>query len=705
MRLLAAALGFAVSLCAANSYVDPRLCAACHPQEAKAFAKTGMARSFYKPTAEATAPGIFHHQQSDTWYAIERRGDTAFQRRWRIGPDGKPIDLQELSIDYVLGSGFRSRTYLHRTERGALIELPLAWYAENGGGYAMSPGYDRAYSLPHRAVAYECMFCHNAYPRLPPGHDEPGAEALYTGGLPEGIDCQRCHGPGGDHVSAAQAAGSTPAAIRAKIVNPARLTPARQMEICMQCHLETTSQPLPHSIVRYNRGPFSYIPGERLTDFELFFDRAPAARSPNDFEIVSSAYRLRQSQCFLKSAGKLTCLTCHSPHGAQRDYNETCAACHAATARHAESSDCTGCHMPKRRTQDVVHAVMTDHLIRRRPVSGDPLAPLSEQTQARRSDVVPYYAPSPATSEDSLYAAVAQGLPRLTSEIASRKPAQAQFYVELGQAEMAAGGRAKAVAAFEQAVQRKPDSSIVALNLADALTQSGQPQQAAAVLERALQKRPDEPQLWYQLGIAMQDQPATTAFEKAIALDPDFTEAHNLLGAALAAGGDLARGEAELRLAIEIDPDYPDALGNLGHLLAVKHDLPAAAFYLARAVAIKPNDAEIHTNYAVVLAGLNRAADALVQINAAVKADPKSAEAHNFRGVLLEQSGDRGALAEFLEAARLDPGFARAHWNAARLLLAAGNRAEALIHLRAAAEGSDPGVARQAADALRQLGR
>jgi Flp pilus assembly protein TadD len=139
--------------------------------------------------------------------------------------------------------------------------------------------------------------------------------------------------------------------------------------------------------------------------------------------------------------------------------------------------------------------------------------------------------------------------------------------------------------------------------------------------------------------------------------------------------------------------------------MAVKHDLPAAAFYLARAVGIKPNDAEIRTNYSVVLAGLDRRPDALVQINAAVKADPKSAEAHNFRGVLLEQSGDREALAEYLEAARLEPGFTRAHWNSARLLLAAGNRAEALPHLRAAAAGSDPSVARQAADALRQLGR
>ena len=38
----------------------------------------------------------------------------------------------------------------------------------------MNPGHDRDYALPPRAVAYECMFCHNAYPKIPSGHDEPG---------------------------------------------------------------------------------------------------------------------------------------------------------------------------------------------------------------------------------------------------------------------------------------------------------------------------------------------------------------------------------------------------------------------------------------------------------------------------------------------------------------------------------------------------
>ncbi len=157
------------------------------------------------------------------------------------------------------------------------MKLPLGWYPENGGEWAMGPGHDREYSLPPRAIAYECMFCHNSYPRIPRGHDEPGSEPLYTGALPEGIDCQRCHGPGGNHVRAARLKpGASAAQVRNAIVNPARLSGERQMEVCLQCHLETTSQPLPHSIVKYGRGPFSYRPGEALGNFHGLSSIAPA---------------------------------------------------------------------------------------------------------------------------------------------------------------------------------------------------------------------------------------------------------------------------------------------------------------------------------------------------------------------------------------------------------------------------------------------
>ena len=67
----------------------------------------------------------------------------------------------------------------------------------------MSPGFDHPNQLDfHRAIDGECMSCHNGFPpgeKYPVGTDE----AIFPKEIPTGIDCQRCHGPGGSHVQAA----------------------------------------------------------------------------------------------------------------------------------------------------------------------------------------------------------------------------------------------------------------------------------------------------------------------------------------------------------------------------------------------------------------------------------------------------------------------------------------------------------------------
>src|SRR5580698_1281565 len=171
----------------AQAYVNPKLCADCHPAIAKTYRQNGMGRSFAAPKAEFliedfTTKNTYYQAPSDTHYQMLRKGNRIFQRRYQIGFDG-----QETNID---GSGNHMRTYTHRNPDGSLMQLPLAWYAEKGGYWAMNPGFDTAdYPYARRRIGYDCMFCHNAYPQTPAGHDRLGDVPVYGDKLPEGIDC------------------------------------------------------------------------------------------------------------------------------------------------------------------------------------------------------------------------------------------------------------------------------------------------------------------------------------------------------------------------------------------------------------------------------------------------------------------------------------------------------------------------------------
>jgi hypothetical protein len=69
-------------------------------------------------------------------------------------------------------------------------------------------------------------------------------------------------------------------------------------------------------------------------------------------------------------------------------YRAQCRRCHEQAHAGKPDSDCVACHMPKRRAQDAVHVVMTDHRIQRQPPSGDLLAARQEKETLWRGDLV-----------------------------------------------------------------------------------------------------------------------------------------------------------------------------------------------------------------------------------------------------------------------------------------------------------------------------
>jgi predicted CXXCH cytochrome family protein len=569
------------------------------------------------------------------------------------------------------------------------------------------------------------MFCHNGYPDI---RTSGGGDPVFSS-VPEGIDCQRCHGPGEAHVRTAREDAASVEQVRAAIVNPARLTPDRQMEVCMQCHLETTSYSLPHALVRFERGPFSYRPGEPLADFMLHFDQAAGAGSDDRFEIAGAASRLRKSACFQKSAGKLQCTTCHDPHAqlkaadAVAHYAVVCRGCHraeldrmAAAGKHTRSRECVGCHMGPRRTDDVVHVVMTDHWIQRRKPARDLVADVAERERpSYHGDVVLYYPEMAPKSEDELYLAVAQvrdgsnlaaGIPRLSAAIEKFRPERAEYYSQLADALRNSGKFGEAIPYYQEALRRGGDAVSTREKIALCYLSLRQSDKAIEILKMGSDAAPASSR--HMLGIAYvesgQAANALAAFQEAIQRDPEMPEAYNSLGGLWFHLENMEKAEPALREALRLRPNYPEAHENLANVLAAGGHFEEARFHFEEALRYRPNDTPVRYNYAVVLARAQRMTEAQAQLETLLGRDARSAEAHELLGTLLAAQGRFGAAVEhYREALKSRPDFSRAQLHLGEALADSGDPASAAIELRKAAASSDAAIRQEALSALKRL--
>jgi tetratricopeptide (TPR) repeat protein len=416
----------------------------------------------------------------------------------------------------------------------------------------------------------------------------------------------------------------------------------------------------------------------------------------------------------------MLCTTCHDPHAAAKVEAAACQKCHASgleqrvkAGLHTPATNCVDCHMPKRRTEDVIHVVVTDHWIERRPPAGDLLADRPERRDAYRGAVALYYPETlPHTPENELYLALAQvkqgsnlvaGIAQLTSAIAKASPARAEWYLELGEALERNGQLDKAVPEYRRAATlglAKPGLS----KLGSALRRSGHPAEAIDVLKRA----PASPANWNELGLAYEalgkTSDAVAAINNALRLDPDLAEAHNNLGSVRLTSRDPKRAEPAFREAIRIRPDYADAHANLAEALSGSDHLTEAQAEFEIALRLRPVDAPTRYNYAVMLARMNRTEDAERELETALRNDGNFADAHLLLGdLLMVQNKGKEAAPHYVEALRLLPNSDRGHLGLGAALASQGDLANAKVHLNRAAASTDAAIREQAMQILSQL--
>jgi hypothetical protein len=220
-----------------------------------------------------------------------------------------------------------------------LFQLPVSYWTDLG--WVNSPGYRDGTADFERPIIPRCLECHATYFQALP----PPSNRYSTTGFSLGIQCEKCHGPGKEHVEQEKSKPQSATAI----LNPARFPRERQMDLCAWCHAGH-GQPLLPS--------FSYRPGDPLDKFIHFPPADP--NTPLDVH-GNQVDMLKQSRCFRESA--MTCLTCHNVHAPQHnpaEFSQRCLSCHkpdsATFARpdHKVTDNCIDCHMPKQETNLIV---------------------------------------------------------------------------------------------------------------------------------------------------------------------------------------------------------------------------------------------------------------------------------------------------------------------------------------------------------------
>jgi Tfp pilus assembly protein PilF len=526
------------------------------------------------PTADFWALG-FH-------YRVERKENRVVHREMKEDGQGQVLAERKAEIDFAVGSGTRGRSYLIDQD-GYLFQSPITWYPQKRV-WDLSPGYATRHHHFARPVSAECLFCHSNRVESMPDTVNHYRSPIFQG---YAIGCERCHGPGELHVRLRERGEEAPQ-IDFTIVNPRHLEPALRDSVCEQCHLQGEAR-----VVRRGLSTFDYRPGLPLHLFLSVFVRPADA---NEMKFVGQVEQMHASRCFVSSAGKMGCSTCHDPHHFPSTqervayHRDRCLECHeqkpcslpmTVRVRKSKPDSCIDCHMPAGKS-DIPHASVTDHRIvrqvepqeRTEPAPG-PRRPLDGRLVHFHRDLVRVDDPE-----------VRRDLGIAQMDRIERYPDSTRRM--LGES---------ALLLLEPALRTVDDDVPAWLAKANALWASGRAHDAAEAFDVLLAKSPrHEAALHGAATLAMEQERPDTAsdyWERAIRVNPWRYEFHYGLAAARAHRGNWTAAREECRQALRLNPFHGEVRKLLVRCCLAMGAKDEARSEFELLLALQPGQAEV----------------------------------------------------------------------------------------------------------------
>ncbi len=554
-------------------------CKSCHWQVYETFIKTGMGQSWGIANKERSAAdfqpskALVYDSVKDYYYKPYWDGDSLTIMEYRLsGKDTVHKRLEKVS--YIVGSGQHTNSHIININ-GYLHQAPITFYTQKGK-WDLAPGFEKGMSSRFdRKIELECISCHNGYPELADGSLNKYNQVSL------GIDCERCHGPGGLHVAEKQKGNIVDTSLTPDytIVNPRRLNTEEQNNLCQRCHLQGIS------VLNDGKSFFDFKPSEKLSNTMNTF-MPNYSGSENHMIMASHVERMKMSNCYVNS-GKMSCITCHNPHVSvkytpQQQYINACNSCHGEKnnctekleIRNTKQNNCITCHMPKNGSIDIPHVAVTDHFIRRKPILEN------------KNEVVKFIGMICYNNDKP--------------DARTRARAFLEFYERYEPSQLFVDSARMYLQKSGVDLEKDADNDLIRIYFLE--------KKYASIISLVKNKKPgDFNEAWtlYRIGesyLNLKNNALSIAFlQQAVSLKKYALDFQNKLGKAYLLEKNMQEAKKVFSFIVSENPRNAEAQAGLGYLAMEEQNLQLAKQYLSTSLMLNPDQVQTLINLAVVL--------------------------------------------------------------------------------------------------------